>query len=254
MSEAAASGRVGPSALMELRGVTAGYGAVLALNDVSLRVGQGEVVCLLGSNASGKSTTMKVMLGLIRPRSGRVLLDDRDVTGESTASVVRAGVASVPEARRVFPDMTIEENLKMGAFVRRDKREIAADLDAMFDLFPALARARHRNAGTLSGGEQQMLAMGRALMSRPRLVCMDEPTMGLAPIFVDRVLDQIVAVNKRGTAIFIVEQNASLALSIAHRGYVLRTGRIVLEGKATELLASEQIREAYLGRRSTHED
>lgn len=238
---------------MELQSVTAGYGAVLALREVSLWVGQKEVVCLLGSNASGKSTTMKVMLGLLKPRSGRVLLDDRDITGESTARVVRSGVASVPEARRVFPDMTIDENLRMGAFVRRDKREIAADLDAMLELFPALARARHRNAGTLSGGEQQMLAMGRALMSRPRLVCMDEPTMGLAPIFVDRVLDQIVAVNKRGTAIFIVEQNASLALSIAHRGYVLRTGRIVLEGLASELLASEQIREAYLGRRNTGE-
>src|SRR5688500_5172128 len=238
---------------MELQSVTAGYGAVLALSDVSLWVGQKEVVCLLGSNASGRATPLKVMLGLLKPRSGRVLLDDRDITGESTARVVRSGVASVPEARRVFPDMTIDENLRMGAFVRRDKREIAADLDAMLELFPALARARHRNAGTLSGGEQQMLAMGRALMSRPRLVCMDEPTMGLAPIFVDRVLDQIVAVNKRGTAIFIVEQNASLALSIAHRGYVLRTGRIVVEGLASELLASEQIREAYLGRRSTGE-
>ena len=235
--------------VMQLDAITAGYGPIAALSDVSLSIAAGEIVSLLGSNASGKSTTMKVILGLLRPRAGRVLLDGKNVTGVSTTRVIRAGVASVPEARRVFPDMTIEENLKMGAFIRHDTRAIASDIEQMLELFPALARARRRNAGTLSGGEQQMLAMGRALMSRPRLVCMDEPTMGLAPIFVDRVLDHIVEINRRGTAVFVVEQNASLALSIAHRGYVLRTGRIVLEGSARELLASDQVREAYLGQR-----
>lgn len=237
--------------LLRLDCVNAGYGAVLALSGVSLDVTSGEIVCLLGSNASGKSTTIKVALGLIRPRSGRVLLDERDVTGSSTARIIRSGVASVPEARRVFAQMSVEENLKMGAFVRRDTRAIAQDQAEMLELFPALARARHRQAGTLSGGEQQMLAMARALMSRPRLLCMDEPTMGLAPIFVDRVLDHIVAINARGTAILLVEQNASLALSIAHRGYVLQSGRIVLNGSAPELLASAAIKEAYLGQRGT---
>ena len=192
---------------------------------------------------------MKVILGLLHPRSGRVLLEGQDVTGLPTAERIRRGLASVPEARRIFPAMTIEENLRMGAYLRRDAAEVRSDLAEMYALFPRLAERRGQLGGTLSGGEQQMLAMARALMSRPRLVCMDEPTMGLAPVFVDRVLDLIAQINRRGVTIFMVEQNATLALSIANRGYVVQSGRMVLEGPARELLDDPAIREAYLGQR-----
>jgi branched-chain amino acid transport system ATP-binding protein len=216
---------------------------------VSLRVDEGEIVCLLGGNASGKSTTMKTILGLIHPRGGRVLLDGADVTNAPTAERIRRGLASVPEARRIFPTMTIDENLRMGAYLRRDGAAIRQDLAEMYETFPRLAERRRQMGGTLSGGEQQMLAMARALMSRPRLICMDEPTMGLAPVFVDRVLELIGQINKRGVTIFMVEQNATLALSIANRGYVVQSGRMVLEGAAAELLNNPAIREAYLGQR-----
>ncbi len=192
---------------------------------------------------------MKVILGLLHPRSGRVLLEGQDVTDLPTAERIRRGLASVPEARRIFPAMTIEENLRMGAYLRRDAAEVRSDLAEMYALFPRLAERRGQLGGTLSGGEQQMLAMARALMSRPRLVCMDEPTMGLAPVFVDRVLDLIAQINRRGVTIFMVEQNATLALSIANRGYVVQSGRMVLEGPARELLDDPAIREAYLGQR-----
>jgi branched-chain amino acid transport system ATP-binding protein len=192
---------------------------------------------------------MKVILGLLRPRSGHVLLEGQDVTDLPTADRIRRGLASVPEARRIFPAMTIEENLRMGAYLRRDAAEVRRDLAEMYALFPRLAERRAQLGGTLSGGEQQMLAMARALMSRPRLVCMDEPTMGLAPVFVDRVLDLITQINRRGVTIFMVEQNATLALSIANRGYVVQSGRMVLEGPAHELLDDPAIREAYLGQR-----
>jgi branched-chain amino acid transport system ATP-binding protein len=192
---------------------------------------------------------MKVILGLLRPRSGRVLLEGQDVTDLPTADRIRRGLASVPEARRIFPAMTIEENLRMGAYLRRDAAEVRRDVAEMYALFPRLAERRAQLGGTLSGGEQQMLAMARALMSRPRLVCMDEPTMGLAPVFVDRVLDLITQINRRGVTIFMVEQNATLALSIANRGYVVQSGRMVLEGPARELLDDPAIREAYLGQR-----
>jgi branched-chain amino acid transport system ATP-binding protein len=235
--------------MLQLEAVNSYYGPVHALQDVSLRVDAGEIVCLLGGNASGKSTTMKTVLGLVSPRSGRVLLNGEDVTGLSTAQRIRRGLASVPEARRVFPAMTIEENLRMGAYLRRDADGIRADVERMIALFPRLAERRRQLAGTMSGGEQQMLAMARALMSRPRLVCMDEPTMGLAPIFVERVLELIAEINRQGVTIFMVEQNASLALSIAHRGYVLQSGKLVLDGPAGELLANPAIREAYLGHR-----
>jgi branched-chain amino acid transport system ATP-binding protein len=235
--------------ILQLEAVDVYYGPVHALQDLSLRVDAGEIVCLLGGNASGKSTTMKTVLGLLAPRSGRVLLDGEDVTGLSTAARIKRGLASVPEARRVFPAMTIEENLRMGAYLRRDAAGIRADVERMLALFPRLAERRRQLAGTMSGGEQQMLAMARALMSRPRLVCMDEPTMGLAPIFVERVLELIAEINRQGVTIFMVEQNASLALSIANRGYVLQSGKLVLDGPAGALLENPAIREAYLGQR-----
>jgi ABC-type branched-subunit amino acid transport system ATPase component len=233
--------------MLRLEGIDAYYGPVHALSGVSLHVEAGEIVTLLGGNASGKSTTMKVILGLLRPRAGRVFLDDRLITGLPTSEIVRRGVASVPEARRVFPVMTVEENLRMGGYTRWERGRLAADMERMFALFPRLRERRRQLAGTLSGGEQQMLAMARALMSRPRLVCMDEPTMGLAPAFVDRVLDTIAEVNRQGVTVFMVEQNATVALSIAHRGYVLQSGALVLEGPARVLTDDPAIREAYLG-------
>lgn len=236
--------------VLQLQMVDAFYGQFQALSDVSLQVEPGEIVCLLGGNASGKSTTMKTVLGLVEPRSGKVLVDGEDVTTLPTAGRIRRGIASVPEARRLFPNMTVAENLRMGAYLRRDLAAVREDLDRMFDLFPRLAERRGQLAGTMSGGEQQMVAMARALMSKPRLICMDEPTMGLAPIFVERVLDTIMTINRGGVGVFMVEQNATLALSIAHRGYVLQNGSIVLSGAAGELLDNSAIQEAYLGQRA----
>jgi branched-chain amino acid transport system ATP-binding protein len=234
--------------VLELRDVDVYYGAAQALKGVSLNVETGEIVSLLGGNASGKSTTMKTVLGLLRPRRGDILLDGQVANHLSTVERVRRGIGSVPEARRVFPAMTIEENLLTGAFTRHDRRAVKDDLVHMYDVFPRLAERRRQLAGSFSGGEQQMLAFARALMSRPRLICMDEPTMGLSPLFVDRVLDMIVEINARlGVAVLMVEQNAELALSIARRGYVLQTGSLVLEGSAPYLLDNELIREAYLG-------
>lgn len=236
--------------LLELKDIDAYYGPVHALSSMSLHVNPGEIVCLLGGNASGKSTTMKVILGLLHPASGQVLIDGEDVTGRPTSDRITRGLASVPEARRIFPTLTIEENLRMGAYLRGDRDGIQADLRRMYELFPRLAERRHQLGGTMSGGEQQMLAMARALMSRPRLICMDEPTMGLAPIFVERVLELIAEINQRGVSVFMVEQNATLALSIAHRGYVLQTGVLTIQGSARDLLANPAIREAYLGQRA----
>ena len=233
--------------LLRLDGVDTFYGPVQVHFDLTIAVGRGEIVCLLGGNASGKSTTMKVILGLVRPRGGTMHFDGRSILGLSTPEIIRAGVGSVPEARRLFPEMTVRENLLMGAYLRADRAEVAHDLQRMLDLFPRVAERISQRAGTLSGGEQQMVAMARALMGRPRLICMDEPTMGLSPLFVDRVLELIAAINEQGTTVFMVEQNASLALSIANRAYVLQAGRIVLEGTAEQLLHDPRIREAYLG-------
>jgi branched-chain amino acid transport system ATP-binding protein len=235
------------SAILELDHINTFYGAVQAHFDLSLAVPDGQIVCLLGGNASGKSTTMKVILGLIRPRSGHVRFDGTDITAEATPRIIRHGIASVPEARRLFPAMTVRENLLMGAYVRSDAAAVAKDFDRVLTLFPRLGERLAQRASTLSGGEQQMVAMARALMGRPRLICMDEPTMGLSPQFVDRVLDLIAAINREGVAVFMVEQNASLALRIAHFGYVLQSGRIVLSGKANALLRDPRIRDAYLG-------
>ena len=242
--EPAAGGR-----LLEMREVDVFYGPVQALTKVSLHVDTAEIVCLLGGNASGKSTTMKTILGLLQPSAGTVSIGGVDATDWPTSARIRRGLASVPEARRIFPAMSVKENLRMGAFLRRDRAEISADVERMFTLFPRLAERRLQLAGTMSGGEQQMLAMARALMSRPRLICMDEPTMGLAPIYVERVLETIATINRQGVSVFMVEQNATLALSIANRGYVVRNGVIVLAKGAQELLNDPAVQDAYLGRR-----
>ena len=233
--------------LLRLDRVNTFYGPVQVHFDLSLAVERGRVVCLLGGNASGKSTTMKVVLGLVTPRSGDVFFDGEAITGLPTPRIVRRGVGSVPEARRLFGAMTVRENVLMGAYLRRDRVAVAEDYERMLELFPRLGERAGQQAGTLSGGEQQMVAMARALMGRPRLVCMDEPTMGLSPRHVDAVLELIRTVNRTGITIFMVEQNAHLALQIAHFGYVLQTGRIVLSGPARELLHDPHIRNAYLG-------
>ena len=233
--------------LLQLDRINTFYGAVQVHFDLDLAVNAGEIVSLLGGNASGKSTTMKIILGLLKPRSGEVRIDGESTRALGTPQIIRRGVASVPEARRLFGAMTVRENLLMGAFTRSDKRAIADDLERVLGLFPRVRERLAALAGTLSGGEQQMVAMARALMARPRLICMDEPTMGLSPLYVDKVLALIADVNRSGVAVFMVEQNASLALQIAHRGYVLQTGRIVLEGRAAELLHDPRIRDAYLG-------
>ena len=232
--------------LLKLDQITTYYGQMRILEGISIEVGGGELVCLLGGNASGKSTTLKTILGLVRPRSGRVLLAGEDVTGWPVPQRIANGLAIVPENRRLFGDMTVRENLELGATLQ-DGSTFEEDLERVHTLFPRLHERRDQLAGTLSGGEQQMVAMGRALMSRPRLLLMDEPSMGLSPAYVEQVFEIIQAINKQGTTIFVVEQNASMALSIAHRGYVLQTGQVVLSGTASELRQSPLIREAYLG-------
>lgn len=233
--------------LLALEHVDTFYGSLQVHFDVSLHVNHGEIVCLLGGNASGKSTTMKVILGLVKPRAGRVCFAGRQINGLTTPQIVRLGIGSVPESRRIFPDMTVRENILMGAYLRKDRAEIERDFERMLQLFPRLRERLGQRGGVLSGGEQQMLAMARALMGRPKLICMDEPTMGLSPLYVDRVLDLIQQINQQGVTVFMVEQNANLALQIAHRGYVLRNGHIVLQGAAKDLLGSPEVQDAYLG-------
>jgi branched-chain amino acid transport system ATP-binding protein len=236
------------SALLELRGVNTYYGLIHILQDVDLEVGEGELVALLGGNASGKSTTLKTILGLVRPRTGQVVFDGEDVTARKTSHRIAAGMAIVPENRRLFAPMTVLENLEMGAYLKRDGADRKEDLERVYSLFPLLHERRRQLAGTLSGGEQQMVAMGRALMSHPKLLLMDEPSMGLAPILVERSFEIIKQVHESGVAMLVVEQNANVSLSIADRGYVLSTGRIVLDGQAADLLENEDLRKAYLGR------
>jgi branched-chain amino acid transport system ATP-binding protein len=232
--------------LLRLEDVNTYYGQIHILQGVSLEVAEGELVCLLGGNASGKSTTLKTTLGTVRPRSGRVVFAGEDVTGRATSYRIAKGMAIVPENRRLFAPMTVYENLEMGSYLNRNG--FKDNLARVYDLFPLLKERRRQLAGTLSGGEQQMVAMGRALMSHPKLLLMDEPSMGLAPILVERNFEIIKQVHESGVAILVVEQNANVSLSIADRGYVLQTGRIVLAGAASELIQHEDLRKAYLGR------
>lgn len=232
--------------LLEFRDVDTFYGSLHILKDVSYRVFPGEIVALLGSNGAGKTTTMKTILGIVHPKAGSVVYNGQPIGNRATRQIVEMGIAPVPEGRRIFPKLTVRDNLLMGAWTRKD-REIGQDIDRAYILFPRLAERKDQLAGTMSGGEQQMLAIGRALMARPRLMIMDEPSMGLSPILVERVFDTIVEINRQGTTIFMVEQNAYMALQIASRGYVLQTGRVVLADTAPNLLASDTVRKAYLG-------
>ena len=233
--------------LLEFRDVNTYYGDMHALKDVNYTIGRGEIVSLLGGNACGKSTTMKTIMGVVRPTTGSVMFDGVAIEKLATSERVRRGIVPVLEARRLFPRMTIYENLEMGAYTRKRGPEFDADLDRVYTLFPRVKERHGQLAGTLSGGEQQMVAIGRALMAHPRLICMDEPSMGLSPLYVEQVFDIIQEINRQGTTIFMVEQNANMALSIAHRAYVLQTGQVVLSGTAEELRENPMIREAYLG-------
>ena len=247
ISDAPATPSQRPLPLLEFQDVNTHYGELHVLKGVNCRVGVGEIVCLLGGNASGKSTTMKTIIGIVRPTTGTVTYAGQVINNVPTAERVKRGIAPVPEARRLFPRMTVLENLEMGAFTREDAAEIEADLQRVFELFPRIKERLVQLAGTLSGGEQQMVAMGRALMARPKLLCMDEPSMGLAPALVEQVFEIIQAINKQGTSIFVVEQNANMALSIANYGYVLQTGQVVLDGSARSLRDNELVQQAYLG-------
>jgi branched-chain amino acid transport system ATP-binding protein len=233
--------------LLEFRGVNTYYGDMHALKNVNYTIGHGEIVSLLGGNACGKSTTMKTIMGVVRPRTGTVLFDGQPIENLPTSERVRRGIAPVLEARRLFPRMTVYENLEMGAYTQKRGPQFHEDLERVYSLFPRVKERRSQLAGTLSGGEQQMVAIGRALMARPRLICMDEPSMGLSPLYVEQVFDIIQEINKQGMSIFMVEQNAAMALSIAHRAYVLQTGVVVLHGTAAELRENEDIKQAYLG-------
>ncbi|MBI2016855.1 MAG: ABC transporter ATP-binding protein [Candidatus Rokubacteria bacterium] len=234
-------------ALLTLEDVHAAYGPVAALAGLDLAVRPGELVCLIGANGAGKSSTLRAISGLLRAERGRIVFDGREIGGLEPAEILRAGIAHCPEGRRVFPHLTVDENLAMGAYVRRDRRAVTDDLERVCEHFPILAERRRQMAGTLSGGEQQMLAIARALMARPRLMLFDEPSLGLAPTVVETTFGIIADIRRRGTTVLMVEQNAYLALRMADRGYVMETGRIVLEGPAAELLANDHVRRAYLG-------
>jgi branched-chain amino acid transport system ATP-binding protein len=233
--------------LLSFNDVNTHYGDLHVLKDVNYTIGRGEIVSLLGGNACGKSTTMKTIMGIVRPTTGTVTFDGARIDRLSTSDRVRRGIAPVLEARRLFPRMTVFENLEMGAYTQKRGATFDEDLERVYSLFPRVKERRTQLAGTLSGGEQQMVAIGRALMARPRLICMDEPSMGLSPLYVEQVFDIIQEINRQGTTIFMVEQNANMALSIAHRAYVLQTGVVVLAGTAAELRQNPTIKEAYLG-------
>ncbi len=233
--------------LLRLEDLHAAYGSVAALRGLDLTVGQGELVCLIGANGAGKTSTLRAISGLLRAGRGRIVFDGRPIHGAEPAAILEAGVAHCPEGRRVFPYLTVQENLEMGAYVRRDRRAVANDLQRVCEHFPILAERRRQTAGTLSGGEQQMLAIARALMARPRLILFDEPSLGLAPTLVETTFEIIADIRRRGTTVLMVEQNAYGALRMADRGYVMETGRIVLEGPARALLDDDHVRRAYLG-------
>lgn len=236
-----------PAPILKLENVDTYYGSIQALYGINIQIATGELVCLLGGNASGKSTVLKTILGVCRPKRGEVRLEGERIDGKPTKYIVSKGVSIVPENRRIFPRLTVVENLEMGAYLRTDSVEVKKDMDRMFELFPRLRERRHQLGITLSGGEQQMLAMARALLSNPKILLMDEPSMGLAPVLVDQQFELIQMVHQRGTTVFVVEQNANMALSIADRGYVLQTGSIVLSDTAKSLLDNEMMQKAYLG-------
>jgi branched-chain amino acid transport system ATP-binding protein len=233
--------------MLRLINVDTFYGPSQVLRNVSLEVNKGEIVCLLGANAAGKTTTMKTIFGLVHPRKGSIEFEGQAIQNKLPGDIVRLGMALVPEARRIFPRMTVLENLEMGAFSRNNRAEVKEDIDHVCQIFPRVKERLKQVAGTMSGGEQQMLAMGRALMSRPRMICMDEPSMGLSPILVETVFNTVLRIRDEGVTIFLVEQNASMALGLADRGYVLQTGSIVLSDTAKNLLTNDLVRQAYLG-------
>ena len=233
--------------MLEVKNLNVHYGVIQALKDISLTVNQGEIVTLIGTNGAGKTTTLRTISGLIKATSGEILLEGKTITTLPAPDRVQQGISQVPEGRRIFPPMSVLENLEMGAFLRKDKADIKKDIEMVYDLFPILGKRRKQSAGTLSGGEQQMLAMGRALMSRPRILLLDEPSMGLAPLLVREIFEIIKNINQNGTTILLVEQNASMALSIAHRAYVLENGSIVISGTGEDLAKSGEIQKSYLG-------
>ena len=233
--------------MLEVKNLDVHFGVIHALKDISLTVNQGEIVTLIGANGAGKTTTLRTISGLKKPTKGSIIFEGRDISSISPQDRVKMGICQVPEGRRVFSTMTVLENLELGAYLRRDKAQIGKDMKMVYERFPILEKRKKQAAGTLSGGEQQMLAMGRALMSSPRMLFLDEPSMGLAPLFVKEIFDIIKSINQAGTTILLVEQNASMALQIAHRAYVMETGSIVLSGTGAELMQSDEIRKAYLG-------
>ncbi len=233
--------------LLEVKDLNVYYGAIHALQGISFHVNEGEIVTLIGANGAGKSTTLNTISGLLRPRSGKIIFKDKDITLTPAEEIVRMGICQSPEGRKIFATLTVMENLEMGAFTQNNKEEIEKNLERVFKSFPRMKERQNQLGGTLSGGEQQMLAIGRALMSRPQLLLLDEPSMGLSPILVEEIFNIIQEINAQGTSILLVEQNAQMALSVAHRGYVLETGRIVLEGDSNDLLNNPQVAKAYLG-------
>lgn len=235
------------SNILEIRDLVVSYGGIEAVKGISLDVEQGKIVTLIGANGAGKSTTLKAISGIVKPKSASIKFNGEELVGKSPDYIVSKGITLVPEGRRVFPNLTVLENLKIGAYLRKDKEKIKTDIHHVYELFPRLKEREWQLAGTLSGGEQQMLAMGRALMSRPKLLMLDEPSMGLAPILVEQIFDIIKLLHKEGTTILLVEQNAQMALSVADRAYVLETGKITLSGTGEELIRSDEIRRAYLG-------
>lgn len=233
--------------MLKVDNINVYYGAIHALKGISIEVNEGEIVTLIGANGAGKSTTLRTISGLLKPKNGSITFEGKNIAGIAAHHIVKQGISQVPEGRRVFAHMSVLENLELGAYVRSDAKGIKEDMDKVFKRFPRLAERRSQLAGTLSGGEQQMLAMGRAIMSRPKILLLDEPSMGLAPLLVKEIFSIIKDINEGGTTVLLVEQNANMALSIAHKAYVLETGRITLSGSASELAASEEVRKAYLG-------
>lgn len=232
--------------MLELSNVDVYYGAIHALKNISIKIEEGEIVTLIGANGAGKSTTLKAISGMEKPRSGEIKLNGKNLNSLNAPDIVRLGISHVPEGRRIFSKMSVMENLEMGAYIRNDKEEIKKDFDKVFSLFPRLLERKEQMAGTLSGGEQQMLAIGRALMSRPKLLLLDEPSMGLAPIIVNEIFSIVKNINERGTTILLVEQNANMALNTAHRAYIIRNGEIEMEGNAKELVSDDRVKKAYL--------